>query len=138
MQLNYRGVNYDYTPPQVTTTTGTVGGKYRGLDWRFRNLAKPAVIQPSVNLTYRGVAFQTTGASAASAAPATAAALSVGDRARALMMRHHRSIGKRQQSLLSRSAAEVGLNVTDYWNRIQGKIHPSFRGSYDRSQAALS
>ncbi|MCU0534327.1 MAG: DUF4278 domain-containing protein [Hydrococcus sp. Prado102] len=37
MKLTYRGVSYEYNPVVVETTTGQVGGKYRGLDWRFRN-----------------------------------------------------------------------------------------------------
>jgi hypothetical protein len=62
------------------------------------------------------------------------------DQARALMHRHHHLVKHRQQSLLSRSAAEVGLpaEAANYWNHIQGKPHPSFRASYDRSAASLS
>ena len=138
MKLNYRGNSYDYTPPQVASAQGKIGGKYRGLDWRFRNLAKPMVIQPPANLVYRGVAFRTAAAPSASTEPASAPAMSIGDKARALMMKHHRAIGKRQQTLLTRSADQVGLHVTSYWNRIQGKVHPSFRASYDRSQASFS
>jgi hypothetical protein len=56
------------------------------------------------------------------------------------MMRHHHLIKNRQQSMLGRAAAEVGLELdsVDYWNHIQGKLHPSFRASYDRSNASLS
>ena len=96
------------------------------------------VIQPPANLVYRGVAFRTAAAPSASTEPASAPAMSIGDKARALMMKHHRAIGKRQQTLLTRSADQVGLHVTSYWNRIQGKVHPSFRASYDRSQASFS
>jgi len=34
----------------------------------------------------------------------------------------------------------VGLDadVTQYWNHIQGKVHPSFWSTYDRSGAASS
>lgn len=62
------------------------------------------------------------------------------EQARALMTRHHHLIKRRQQSLLGRVAAEVGLpaEAANYWNHIQGKPHPSFRVSYDRSHAALS
>jgi hypothetical protein len=66
--------------------------------------------------------------------------MSTQEQARALMMRHHHLIKNRQQSLLGRAAAEVGLEVdtTEYWNHVQGKVHPSFRASYDRSGASLS
>ncbi|MDJ0726869.1 MAG: hypothetical protein QNJ38_17335 [Prochloraceae cyanobacterium] len=60
--------------------------------------------------------------------------------ARALMMRHHHIIKNRQQSMLGRSGAEIGMDIynTKYWGNIQGKPHPSFRKSYDRSGATMS
>lgn len=64
--------------------------------------------------------------------------MSTQEQARALMMRHHHTIKNRQQSMLNRAAAEVGLEGADYWNHIQGKAHPSFRTSYDRSGATMS
>lgn len=64
--------------------------------------------------------------------------MSTQEQARALMMRHHHIIKNRQQSMLNRAAAEVGLEGADYWNQIQGKVHPSFRASYDRSGATMS
>lgn len=66
--------------------------------------------------------------------------MSTQEQARALMMRHHHLIKNRQQSMLGRAAAEVGLDVetSEYWNHIQGQPHPSFRSSYDRSGASLS
>ena len=66
--------------------------------------------------------------------------MSTQDQARALMMRHHHFIKNRQQSMLGRAAAEVGIEIedVDYWNRIQGKPHSSFRTSYDRSNVSLS
>ncbi len=66
--------------------------------------------------------------------------MSTQEQARALMMRHHHLIKNRQQSMLGRTAAEVGLppEAAEYWNHIQGKPHPSFRNSYDRSSASLS
>lgn len=62
------------------------------------------------------------------------------DQARILMMRHHHMVKNRQQSMLGRVAAEVGLppEASQYWNHIQGKPHPSFTDSYDRSHASLS
>ena len=67
--------------------------------------------------------------------------MSTQEQARALMMRHHHLIKNRQQSMLGRAAAEVGMDIddaTEHWNHIQGKPHPSFRASYDRSGASLS
>ncbi|TVQ23816.1 MAG: hypothetical protein EA367_02090 [Leptolyngbya sp. DLM2.Bin15] len=66
--------------------------------------------------------------------------MSAQDQARALMHRHHHLVKQRQQSLLSRSAAEVGLpsEAASYWGHIQGKAQPTFRDSYDRSHASLS
>ena len=64
--------------------------------------------------------------------------MSTQEQARALMMRHHHLIKNREQSMLSRTAAEIGLEDVDYWNHIQGKPHPSFRATYDRSSATMS
>jgi hypothetical protein len=65
--------------------------------------------------------------------------MSAQEQARALMMRHHHWIKNRQQSLLGRTASEVGLSVEDdYWTHTQGKPDPSFRTTYDRSSASLS
>jgi hypothetical protein len=66
--------------------------------------------------------------------------MSASDQARALMHRHHHLIKQRQQSMLGRLAAEVGLpaEAAHYWNHIQGKPHPTFAKNYDRSHAALS
>lgn len=110
MKLSYRGVTYDYNPPVVETTEDVVGGKYRGLDWRFRNMKKPPVLQPRVNLTYRGVRYQTGVTPATnSTESAKTPALSTQDKARSLMLNHLRSLKNRQQSMLNRAAADVGL-----------------------------
>jgi hypothetical protein len=138
MQLTYRGVTYEYNPPVVEAVTGTVGGKYRGLDWRFRNLKKPPILQPRVNLTYRGVRYNQPALD--KVAPEIPTVASAQEKARTLMMQQTRAIKKRQQSLLSRSATEIGLaaQVSDYWNHIQGKVHPTFRMTYSRSAATVS
>lgn len=62
------------------------------------------------------------------------------DQARALMIRHHQMIKNREQSMLSRAAAEIGMpaETAQFWNHIQGKPHPSMSASYDRSGASLS
>ncbi|ERN41309.1 hypothetical protein KR51_00021100 [Rubidibacter lacunae KORDI 51-2] len=65
--------------------------------------------------------------------------MSAQEQARALMMRHHNAIKNRQQSMLGRAAAEIGLDPDSaYWGHIQGKVQSTFRKSYDRSGSALS
>jgi predicted solute-binding protein len=67
--------------------------------------------------------------------------MSTQDQARALAMRHHHLVKNRQQSMLSRIAADVGLDpdaASHYWNHIQGKPHPTFQKDYDRSHASFS
>jgi hypothetical protein len=145
MQLTYRGINYEYTPPQVETKPSGAVGKYRGLDWRFRKTTRSTVQQPTLDLVYRGVPYHT-GPSRTAPAPSVptgafaAVSTSVQDMARALMMSHHSYVKNRQQSMLGRAAAEVGLAVeaSHYWGHVQGKVYPAFRASYDRSHAGLS
>ncbi len=65
--------------------------------------------------------------------------MSTQQQARALMLRHHQFVKNRQQSMLSRAAAEIGVEVEkDAWTTVQGKPQSSFRISYDRSNASLS
>ena len=65
--------------------------------------------------------------------------MSAQQKARALMNRHHHNIKNRQQSLLTRTAAEIGVDVdSNYWTSIQGKPSSNFSKTYDRSDAALS
>ncbi len=145
MQLKYRGVTYEYNPPAIEATVGTATGKYRGLDWRFRNLKAPAVLMPTHNLTYRGVAYSTGPvASSETASNETAQTakpkVTVSELARYRMASQSRAIEQREQSMLNRLAAQVGVD-TNKWkfsNRIQGKIHPSFRLNYQRTGAAFS
>ena len=58
MQLTYRGVAYEYTPPAVETKEGELAGRYRGLDWKFCNPTKTYVQQPNLDLMYRGVTYR--------------------------------------------------------------------------------
>lgn len=156
MKLTYRGASYNYNPPAVETSNSETVGKYRGLDVRFRNPVKKPVLQTNLDLMYRGATYHV-GETPAIAAPveapiaepvvvvvstpAQAPVLNLEDKARSKMMDHSRYIKRRQQAMLSRLDAEVGLtaqNAAGYWNRIQGKIHPTFRATYDRSHAAMS
>jgi len=110
MKLSYRGVTYSYNPPEVETTLGEVAGKYRGLDWRFRNLKKPPVLQPTASLKYRGVYYQTgTKPTPNSTQPTKTPAFSTQEKARSLMHNQKRTLKNRQQSMLYRAAAELGL-----------------------------
>ncbi len=144
MKLKYRGVTYDYTPPTVATEPSGLRGVYRGLEWRHRNVTKGAVQQPTLDLVYRGVAYRTGEQPASVPVVPAPQPVTTHNRtkelARALMMGHHNSIKRREQSLLSRAAAEVGLgaDAANYWRPIQGKINSGFRASYDRSAAAMS
>jgi len=47
--------------------------------------------------------------------------MSIQGQARALMMRHHHLVKNRQQGLLQRTSAEVGLSIdaAGYWNHIR-------------------
>ena len=94
MKLFYRGSAYNYNPLAVTMVDGEVGGQFRGLDWRFRNLKEQPVQLPNLNLTYRGINYQTNpGANpgAAKAAP-EAVTLSVKDLAHSTMKLLYRGL----------------------------------------------
>ncbi len=110
MKLTYRGTEYEYNPPEVATATGEVAGKYRGQDWRFCNRKKPPVLQPSYNLTYRGVKYCNNPVQTVNG---TEAQLTIAEKSRILMLNHERSEIKREQSMLNRLASEVGLNLND-------------------------
>lgn len=145
MKLTYRGISYEYTPPTVDLKTIDEVGKFRGVDIRFRTVTKAPVQQPTLDLMYRGVAYNPGAAADATPAVAPVAApaatvFSTEDKARLMMLNRHRSVKQRQQSMLARLATEAGLPVeaAHYWNHIQGKVHPSFWATYGRSGAAAS
>lgn len=65
--------------------------------------------------------------------------MSTQEQARALMMRHHQMIKNRQQSMLSRVAAEVGFDAdAESQSRVQGAFPGGSQADYDRSNASLS
>jgi len=103
MKLSYRGVSYDYNPPTVATASSNVGGKYRGQDWRFRNLKRPPILQPTKRLVYRGVLYQTGQA-------ANSDAMSIEEKSRKLFLAREQEQTNRQQSMLSRAAAQINAN----------------------------
>lgn len=56
MQLLYRGVNYDHKS-QTTLENYELKGKYRGVNWRSRNIKRASISLGSSQLTYRGVNY---------------------------------------------------------------------------------
>jgi Domain of unknown function (DUF4278) len=58
MKLKYRGLSYDYDPPEVTVEPTTLKGRYRGVPYAIPNLMTEPVLQPIRNLVYRGVPYQ--------------------------------------------------------------------------------
>ncbi|MDA0674002.1 MAG: DUF4278 domain-containing protein [Cyanobacteria bacterium] len=168
MELSYRGVSYDYTPnptPQWGTPLGQ--GTYRGAPITVRTL-KEMPAQPRVDLCWRGVPYRSSSPAApvpehralaapvplaiatspspvgappaAAPAPIAIARPSLSERARGLFIRHHQRMRRREQAMLARLDAEVGIPVAvaaQYESQIQGKIPHDF-GGYDRSPAAMS
>ncbi|AGF50683.1 sll1515 [Synechocystis sp. PCC 6803] len=149
MQLSYRGVKYDYNPPKVETEVLGLAGSYRGLDYRFRRTTTKNVIQPNVNLTYRGVSFNPAQdlqpelytANKKVEVAAAPSQISFQDRVRARLHSKTQAIKKRQQSLLVRLAEEIGLSGDQAVNsavRIQGKVLANFRSDYASQGVAMS
>ena len=146
MKLTYRGVEYNYNPVNIETINGVangkITGKYRGLDWRFRNGSKNLTLLPTKNLTYRGVAYNKgeviSNHIEVIDSPNTVPIFSTEQKARFLMFSRTKDIKKRQQVMLSRTASSLGLDIDNYWNHIQGKVHSTFRNDYDRLGAAMS
>ncbi|MEB3828841.1 DUF4278 domain-containing protein [Phormidium sp. CCY1219] len=99
MKLSYRGTTYEYTPPTVEVTEVELGGKYRGLDWKFCNTQKQPVHQTTVELKYRGAPVAN--------GTAEAATVSAPEKARNLMMNRQVKTQKRQRSMLSRLVGEL-------------------------------
>ena len=154
MKLTYRGVSYDYTPnpmPKMGETFDT--GTYRGAAVAFRAVAEPPA-QPAADLTWRGVPYHT-GTTTPVAAPeavvvepavvapvamADVGASGIPELARNLFIRRHQRSRKREQGMMVRLAAEVGLPMDEaiqYESHIQGKRPHDF-AAYDRSSTAMS
>lgn len=108
MKLTYRGVTYDYNPTAVESLDTEVSGKYRGLEWRFRNRKAPTAQKPTLDLVYRGVPY--TKGQEAPAVEAIPTPTSIGQRARALFLNKERTELNRQESVLLRSEERVGLS----------------------------
>ncbi|MDJ1183621.1 DUF4278 domain-containing protein [Roseofilum casamattae] len=104
MKLCYRGLSYEYNPPIVEMGKEHVGGTYRGLEWRFREVRKAPVLQTNLDLKYRGIPYHV-----GSSQPVTVP-VSVSERARELMLQSDRNTKNRQHSMLRRLANEVGCD----------------------------
>jgi Domain of unknown function (DUF4278) len=110
MKLCYRGVCYEYTPPEVAAAAQTDPiSQYNGVDLRFRNPKKALVLQSTLDLKYRGVAYGNNNAATDVPAPTPLAATSVDEQARNLTLNKARKVLHRQQSMFNRLATEVGL-----------------------------
>lgn len=57
MKLTYRGVSYEPAPSTLPVVEEPIGGIYRGAVWRRHRPQQAPVLQPSVQLTYRGVPY---------------------------------------------------------------------------------
>ncbi|PPT11023.1 Glutamine synthetase inactivating factor IF7 [Geitlerinema sp. FC II] len=158
MKLCYRGIPYDYTPPEVETASSDLVGTYRGIDVRFRNPKKPLVLQPTLDLKYRGVAYRTNGETAeteqqpavrpetvpapvaADVAPEPEVTVSLQQRMRELMLKGEVATRQRQQTMLNRLASEVGVNVDvdEYWRQFHRFVDAGDRATYGPSAVAVS
>ncbi|MCT7971832.1 DUF4278 domain-containing protein [Laspinema olomoucense] len=153
MKLTYRGISYESNPvPTPNITPLELAGQYRGVHWRLSNALTYPMEEPTAELMYRGATYSTgtaqvvvkesyeTPACIPTAPVDQLWVANLEEKARALTLSNGLAIKKRQQAMLGRVAAEVGLSsdISNYWNRIQGKVHPSFRASYSRSSASLS
>ncbi|MEO1403308.1 MAG: DUF4278 domain-containing protein [Cyanobacteria bacterium J06635_1] len=139
MKLTYRGVTYEYTPPEVATKSTGKTGKYRGVDVRFRAVEHPPIQPLKVDMIYRGVPYGAEGVTETAEQESTVMS-SISERMRALVVSHVRNIRRREQSMLARMDVQVGLTAEDaahYESSIQGKVRHNF-GGYDRSGAAMS
>ncbi|HIK41713.1 DUF4278 domain-containing protein [Thermoleptolyngbya sp. M55_K2018_002] len=134
MKLTYRGVTYNYDPQPLNLNNShptTTELKFRGNEYQTN--------QPVATGAGATDAVATVPAAAPVAQPA--APVSIEERARELMMNHHKLVKRRQQAMLTRLAANVGLDAgttSQYWGHIQGKVQPGFWDSYDRSHASIS
>lgn len=153
MKLTYRGVSYDYTPNPVPKMGPAYDvGSYRGAAVTFRAVAETPE-QPGADLTWRGVAYHTGSAAPApvtaeaeapvtipAPAPAPTPTNGVTALARNLFIRRHQRMRRREQGMMVRLAAEVGIPVEEagaYESHIQGKLPHDF-SAYDRSTTAMS
>lgn len=138
MKLTYRGISYETnSAPATVIPVPSTDMKYRGASYRRNQAVKTEAL--NAVMTYRGAQYNTQPVPVKPVVAATPEP-SIAEKARLLTANHYRTAKKRQQSLLNRAATAVGFtgDVRNYWNHIQGDLHPRFRLDYDRSHSALS
>ncbi len=66
--------------------------------------------------------------------------MSTENQARALMVRHQQLVKRREQSLLGRAAADVGLpsESADFWSHQQRQPHAHLTDSYESGSCGMS
>ncbi|MGF1519951.1 MAG: DUF4278 domain-containing protein [Nodosilinea sp.] len=168
MKLTYRGISYDSALNPAPKMGETIDkGTYRGAPVVFRALAE-RLAQPAANLTWRGVPYRagimapadpaavpvvaisavadSVAVSEVAASPAAPVVnverspANIPDLARNLFIRRHQRSRRREQGMMVRLAAEIGMPIEDaahYESHIQGKMPHDFSG-YDRGSAAMS
>ncbi len=125
MKLTYRGVGYESNHPENTVSIPVVDLKYRGATYRSAQAAHTQALNSI--LKNRGAAYNSQPAVETTSVPTSGTVeSSVQNKARFLTLNHHRTVKTRQQTILNRSAAELGLgaSVRNYWNHIQEKFTP--------------
>ena len=60
MKLTYRGVAYDYNPPELEVTLASTPTQYRGQQSQYKYARNVPIPQRAERLSYRGVSYQTT------------------------------------------------------------------------------
>lgn len=145
----YRGASVTFyalaeQPPQPRADLTWRGVPYRsGTQVPVADSAvEPAVAEPVVIERIIVTAPVAEPVAAEPAAPVAVADTNPGviDQARSLFIRHHQRMRRREQGMMVRLAAEVGMSVEDaahYESHIQGKMPHDFSG-YDRSSTSMS
>lgn len=59
MKLCYRGVQYNYTPPELEVSEREAAGSYRGRSLRFSYVRHVPFPQPEADMTFRGASYRT-------------------------------------------------------------------------------
>jgi hypothetical protein len=70
MRLSYRGVHYHHEPTPVDLVESGISGQHRGQAFAFTYPRHIPVPQPTVQLKYRNVAYQTTATGTITSVPA--------------------------------------------------------------------
>lgn len=136
--LTWRGVPYRTgTPAPAIADIKTLVPAEAPLA-EVRRVEEATVIEPDVEPDTVARAMPTVATAATEAIANTTD--KVTDMARNLFLRHHQRIRRREQVMMLRLGAEVGLPVDEaahYESHIQGKVPHDFSG-YDRSSVAMS